>query len=230
VGGSLFVYALALFFLLPTQVGFAFLLDARNAPFIGLFATLLVPRRAGLRAAIPLAAMTAAAAVGALHGAWQMRGYDRDEAHDFDEILKNLPRGKKLLTLIFVQRSAYTHIPPFVHFGAYYRIRYGGIASFSFAELPHWPVQYRPEAAPPAKKIVFWDWSPCLYRNSKDGPYYDFVMSRGDLDPFAHDPPGPRWRTIGGAGEWRLWARDPGPWSPKDPTSDRGPCTGPDGL
>jgi hypothetical protein len=132
------------------------------------------------------------------------------------------PRGGKLLTLVFAQRSAYTHIPPFVHFGAYYRIRYGGIASFS--ELPHWPVQYRPGEAPPAKKTVFWDWSPCLYRNTKDGPYYDFILSRGDLDPFANDPPGPRWRTIGGAGEWRLWSRDPGPWSPKPPDADRGPC------
>lgn len=223
-GASLFVFAVVLYFFLPSQVGFAFILDARNATFVGLFATLLVPARSEARSRIPLTAMTAAAALLALHAAWQMHAYDRDEARDFDEVLRNLPRGKRLLTLVFTRRSAYTQVSPFVHFGAYYRIRYGGVASFSFAELPHWPVQYRPEEAPPAKKIVFWDWSPCLYRNSVDGPYYDFVLSRGDVDPFASDPPGPRWRAIGGASEWRLWAREKGATNPGDPRDDRGPC------
>jgi len=225
-GAGLFALALALYFFLPAQVSFAFLLDVRNAPFVGLFATLLVPARAEQRARWPAIAMTAAAALLAVHGAWQMHAYDRDEARDFDEVLRNLPRGKRLLSLVFQQRSAYANVTPFVHFGAYYRIRYGGIASFSFAELPHWPVQYRPEQAPPRKQIVFWDWSPCLYRNTKDGPYFDFVMARGELDPFAGDPPGPRWRAIGGAGEWRLWARDAGAGSTRENAAaeDPGPC------
>lgn len=112
----------------------------------------------------------------------------------------------------------------FVHFGAYYRARYGGVASFSFSELPHWPVQYRPEMAPPKKSIVFWDWNPCLFRNGHDGPYYDFVLTRGETDPFANAPPGPVWKAIGGSREWRLWARVDGAWNARDPQTDEGPC------
>jgi hypothetical protein len=172
--------------------------------------------------------MTVASVGLSLHAAWQMHAYERDEAADFEEIVRNLPRGKKLLTLTFVNTSRYVHVSPFVHFGAYYRMRYGGIASFSFAELPHWPVQYRAGKAPPAKKIVFWDWSPCLFRNSHDGPYYDYVMARGDIDPFATAPPGPTWHAIGGAGEWRLWERDPDSWNAGSGAEDLGPCASPE--
>ena len=223
-GASLVALALALYFLLPSQVGFAFLLDVRNAPFIALFAPLVLPARNDLRARVGLVAMTVASAALSVHAAWQMHAYERDEASDFDEILRNLPRGRKLLTLVFERRSRYVHVTPFVHFGGYYRIRYGGVASFSFAELSHWPVRYRPEEAPPKKRVVFWDWNPCLYRNSHDGPYYDFVMARGAVDPFGGEPPGPKWRIIGGAGEWRLWQRVPGTWEPAVEAVDVGPC------
>jgi hypothetical protein len=229
VGLSLLLFALALYFFLPAQVSFAFLLDFRNAPFIGLFAPLVLPlARDDARTRAGLLAMTFASVGLSLHAAWQMHAYERDEAGDFEEIVRNLPRGKKLLTLTFVTTSRYVHVSPFVHFGAYYRMRYGGIASFSFAELPHWPVQYRTGKAPPAKKNVFWDWSPCLFRNSHDGPYYDYVMARGDLDPFAAAPPGPTWHAIGGAGEWRLWERDPDSWSEGNGAEDLGPCALPD--
>ena len=60
--------------------------------------------------------------------------------------------------------------------------RYGGIAGFSFAEIPHWPVRYRPEVAPPTKPILFWDFDPCLYRNTVDGPYYDYIFVRQACD------------------------------------------------
>jgi hypothetical protein len=169
--------------------------------------------------------MSAASIAIGVHCAYQMHAFEREEAAHFDALLKNLPRGKRLLALIFDQRSERAIVTPFVHFGAYYRARYGGVASFSFSELPHWPIQYRPEAAPPTKKIVFWDWNPCLYRNAHDGPYYDFVLARGDVNPFANATGGPRWRVIGGAREWKLWARTEAPWFEGNPDADPGPCT-----
>ena len=113
---------------------------------------------------------------------------------------------RRLLTLVFLASSKHVLISPFVHFGAYYRARYGGVAGFSFSELPHWPVTYRPELAPPKKKITFWDWNPCMFRNSTDGAYYDYVLVRGDVDPFLNAPPGSRWRTIGMSKDWLLYA------------------------
>jgi hypothetical protein len=222
-GAVLFAVACAFYFFMPSQVGFAFLLDVRLAPFVGLLAPLWLPRRRDARTNVALAAMTAASLFLSIHCAWQMRGFEREEASHFDDVIRNLPRGKKLLMLVFSRQSERAIITPFVHFGAYYRARYGGIASFSFTELPHWPIHYRPEVAPPKKRIVFWDWNPCLFRNSHDGPYYDFVLTRGEVDPFAGSPPGPQWRAIGGSRDWKLWARTDG-WTAGDPASDTGPC------
>lgn len=223
-GAVLFAIAVAFYFLMPSQVGFAFLLDVRMAPYVGLFATLLPPKFEGPTPARALAVMTAACALVAVNCARMMRDFEREEAAHFDAVLRGLSPGKRLLTLTFDQRSERAAVAPFIHFGAYYRVRYGGIASFSFSELPHWPVQYRPEAAPPKKRIVFWDWNPCLFRNAKDGAYYDFILARGEIDPFAKTPPGPRWRIIGGAKDWKLWERVPGSWTEGDADADPGPC------
>lgn len=221
----LFGAALLLYFTMPSRVGFAFLLDVRMAPFVGLTAPLLVRPGAvaGLRREIALGAIALAAAVTGLHALVEMRAFERDEAAPFDKVLARMPRGKRLLALVFARQSRRVNITPFLHYGGYYMARFGGVASFSFAEVPYWPIQYRPEAAPPKKKIVFWDWNPCLYRNAVDGPYYDYVLTRGDVDPFRADPPGPRWVLIGRAHEWSLYAKDASaPPAPARP--DPGPC------
>ena len=101
----------------------------------------------------------------------------------------------------------------------------GGIASFSFSELPHWPVRYRPEHAPPAKRLVFWDYAPCLYRNTTDGPAYDYILTRGERRPFDSKAPGPTWMLIGAAREWHLYQRVEDQTIPiPDGYVDRGPC------
>jgi hypothetical protein len=196
LGRSLVLVAAAFYFAMPSQVGFAFILDLRLAPIVGLFAVLLARRVQGrLADASAALALTGALATSAV-GLSEMRAYETEEAARLDILLKRLPAGKRLLSLVFDPASRHAIIPPFVHAGAYYRARYGGIASFSFSELPHWPVRYRPEAAPPKKHVVFWDYAPCLFRNTEDGPHYDFVLVRGDVDPFESDPPGPstgRW-------------------------------------
>lgn len=225
LGRSLVLVAAAFYFAMPSQVGFAFILDLRLAPIVGLFAVLLARRVQGrLADASAALALTGALATSAV-GLSEMRAYETEEAARLDILLKRLPAGKRLLSLVFDPASRHAIIPPFVHAGAYYRARYGGIASFSFSELPHWPVRYRPEAAPPKKHVVFWDYAPCLFRNTEDGPQYDFVLVRGDVDPFESDPPGPVYRPVAIAREWKLFARtaDPPRQAPEG-FVDRGPC------
>ncbi len=222
---ALLLVGAGFYFFFPTQVGFAFILDLRMAPFVGLFAVALARRCTGLQKELAAWVVAAAAMCTSVFNAVQMRAFERDEAAYIDLMLKKLPHGKRMLMLAFDPNSAYTQIPPFLHAGAYYRARYGGIASFSFSELPHWPVRYRPEHAPPAKKIVFWDYAPCLFRNTTDGPAYDFVLTRGERRPFDAAAPGPTWRLIGAAREWRLYERIQGAiiHIPEDYV-DRGPC------
>lgn len=210
------------YFFMPSQVGFAFVLDVRMAPFVGLGIPLLIGRRRGRLAWAGAALIAAATTLGAANGVHEMRAFEREEAAHFDQVLKNLPKGRRLLMLVFHRDSPRVHVTPFVHFGSYYRARYGGIAGFSFSELPHWPLRYRPERAPPKKAITFWDWNPCLFRNESDGPYYDFVLTRGDVEPFDAEPPGPRWDVIATARDWVLYQKSARP--PVPHREDHGPC------
>jgi hypothetical protein len=121
---------------------------------------------------------------------------------------------------------------PFAFFGSYYRARYGGIASFSFSELHHWPVRYRREWAPP--HAMTWG-NPCLFRNARDGRFFDFVLTHGEVDPFRADPPGPKWEVVGASRAWRLYARAPGgdtlqATDAADARADLGPCSVPPKL
>ncbi len=214
--GALFYFAL------PNQVSYAFILELRMAPYVGLLGVLALAARRGRVATLAGVLLLGTNVVFGVLGARAMATFERDEARHFELVLQNLPRGKRLLTLVFHTASEQVIVTPFVHFGSYYRAQKGGVAGFSFSELPHWPVRYRKALAPPQKAVTFWDWNPCLYRNDKDGAYYDFVLVRGDVDPFAAGTPGPRFRVIGMAKDWVLYEKTAAPWLPGEDT--RGPC------
>jgi hypothetical protein len=214
------------YFSLPNQVSYAFILDLRMAPWLALLALLAGRRRIGVwadRVFAALAALCLTFAGATMHSLWH---FERDEARHFDLVIRNLPRGKKLLTLVYFSSSQYMQVTPFLHYGAYYRARAGGIAGFSFAEVPHWPVRYREGVAPPKKATTFWDWNPCLFRNTIDGAYYDFILVRGDLNPVAHANGGPHWRVIGASRDWMLYEKTAQPWlrSASGEVVDEGPC------
>jgi hypothetical protein len=63
-----------------------------------------------------------------------------------------------------------------------------------------------------------------VYRNEVDGRYYDYVLTRGNVDPFRDAPPGPRWRATVHEKEWTLWEKIPGAENPAWTVQDRGPC------
>lgn len=216
--------AFLVYLVTPSRAGaYAFLLDVRCIVFVAMFAAMVPSPRQDLRGALPLAA-TAALALGlSIDAGVQVRAFERDEVGHFDELLRQMPRGARLAQLNFDARSSIVNANPFGYFGSYYRARYGGIASFSFSEMPHWPVRYRPEWEPPTK-FVWGD--PCIFRNSRDGAYYDFVLTHGDLDPFASHPPGPEWERIGGTRAFSLYRKLPSSSSSDgaDRGEDRGPC------
>ncbi|HVH45168.1 MAG TPA: hypothetical protein VM925_22605 [Labilithrix sp.] len=207
VAALIFSIALGLYLFMPTQVSYAFLLDLRMAPIVGMTVGLLIHTNDERLERVAFGAIAAAGILMSVHGAHQMWRFEQEEAAHFDLLLRNMPPGKRLLMLVFRDESRLTNIPPFLHYGSYYRARYGGIASFSFSELPHWPLRYRPETAPPKKAITFWSWNPCRFKNLTDGPYYDYVLTRGDVEPFANHAPGPKWMVIGAARGWRLYAK-----------------------
>ncbi len=126
----------------------------------------------------------------------------------FDEVLAQAQPGRRLIGMIFDQNSRYAKFSAFLHYAAYYRARKGGVASFSFAELPQSPLRYRPGMGPPPKGPG-WEWHAFDYSNAREGPYYDYVLVHGYVDPWQRVSiaQGPKWRLVVRDGRWALYAR-----------------------
>ena len=202
---ALFAVAAVNYFTMPAQVGaYAFLLDVRMSVFFAVFAVLLpAPRRT--RSARALHGLSFALSIGlAANAAYEVRAFEREEVGNFDDLLRRMPRGSRLLSLDYAGYSTRANANVLLHYGSYYRARYGGIASFSFSEMPHWPVHYRPEWLPP--NPMTWG-DPRAFDNARDGDYFDFVLTHGDVLPFAESPPGPEWEIAGVARTFRLYRK-----------------------
>lgn len=216
-----FTCALLMFFAVPYRVDAGAMLNVRLAALFGVLVLPVLRPDPGPRASVALLAGSVLAAVTAIHAAVQIRAARR-ELGDFDAVLAEIRPGSRVLSLDFDRTSSVTHGSGWVHVAAYHRLRRGGVASLSFSEMTHWPIHYRPEARPPQKEALFWDFKPCLFRNSTDGAYYDFVVSRG-RDPFGNDPPGPRWHRRALIDGWSVHEREEAP--PRGPGApDPGPC------
>jgi hypothetical protein len=217
-----FVVVLVIYLVTPFRVGTGFLLNVRMAPVLALFALVALPKLRG-RVRIYVASATALAAVQCVDNVRHVREFQRD-VDGLPELLATMPRGTRLITLNFSGLDASrAHAPPWIYAASYHRAEQGGVASFTFSELPHWSMQYRPEAAPPRQDDFSWALRPCFYRNARDGAYFDFVLVRGAVNPFRDNPRGPTWKVRGRTAKYALWEKDGG-LVPDGP--DEGPCQG----
>jgi hypothetical protein len=216
--------AIAVYFALPYRVGAGVMLNVRLAVFAVIFAAATLHPRRGPATAAALAGVAVVCVVSAANAAVEVRAARRDELGDFGRLIDRMPQGARVLCLTFRVTSEHAHFAPWTYMGAYHRARGGGVSSVSFSELAHWPLRYRPEAAPPPKPTMFWTFDSCLYRNETDGPYYDYVLARGNVSPFRDQPPGPVWRAIDRERDWALWEKVPGASAPAWSVADRGPC------
>lgn len=198
-------WAWALYFFFPQTVGWLWQLNERYAIVAALLSPLLLRPRPGLRGALPLLLVAAVAAGEGGLARSRIRAFDR-EAAGFDELIARAEPGKRLIGLVPDAGSRVAGFAPFLHYASLYRARSGGVASFSFAELPQSPLRYRPEAEPP-RKPAGWEWHPELYRESVDGAWYDYVLVRDRVAAFDPRAPGSHWRLLGSAGRWTLWGK-----------------------
>jgi hypothetical protein len=218
-----FVAAIALYAMLPYSIGPAVMLNVRIAVFVTLFAPLLIERVDGLAGAIPLGAVALATFTLAGDAAFELRRIEREDLGDVDRLLAHVRPSARVLTLPFHVTSPRVHWAPWTFIGSYARARRGGVSAFSFSEIPHWPLHFRPDAAPP-RKALFWTFDACGYRNEIDGAYYDYVIARGNINPFRDAPPGPMFRRVDAEREFTLYERVPGATTPPWTVPDRGPC------
>jgi hypothetical protein len=198
--------AALLYLFFPVSIGWLWQLNERYAIAAALLAPALLRPGRGLRGAVPLALVFAAGLVSATAAAVHVRDFSV-EVDGFDRVLSAARPGQRLIGLVHERGSRAAKFSPYLHFGSYYRARGGGIASFSFAELPQSPLRYRPQTAPP-QHPAHWEWEPWQFTNAVDGKYYDYVLVRGLVDPFARAGPGPRFRRIAHEGPWTLYAKE----------------------
>jgi hypothetical protein len=194
----------ALYFAMPVSIGWLWALNHRYAIATALLLPALLRPAPGLRGALPLLGAAAVALFSAGVAADSIRAFQA-EVGPFDEVLAQTQPGKRLLALIYDRGSSVAGFAPFLHFGSYYRARSGGIAEFSFSELPQSPLRYREGVVPP-RRPPRWEWMPDTFRNDRDGPFYDYLLVRGNADPVSNAP-GPHWTLVSRGGPWRLWAR-----------------------
>ncbi len=199
-------WAVFLYFAMPMSVGWLSYLNYRYAIVAVLFFAACVRPPSGWRGAV---VMLGVAAIGFASAANAMRMMHKFEAEaaGFDNVLNQAQRGRKLLAMIYDQSSKSVRFYPFHHFGAYYRVRMGGVAEHSFVDLPQAPVRYRPDRAPPVRPYE-WEWYPNTFVNAEHGGYFDYILVRGDDDVFQPGPDGPKWKRVAHEGRWTLYAQD----------------------
>ena len=221
-----FACAAAVYLTTPFRIGGAAMLNVRLAPVLTLFALLGLKLRRDRSATVALSLAAFAAIISAGNAAREVRRVAREKLGELDLVLSAMKPGTSVAMLNFERSSSRTHFWPYIFAGSYHRARGGAIASYSFVELPHWPVHYARGAAPPDHG-QFWAFRPCAYRYREDGAFYDYVLVQGDVAVFDGRQAGlgPLFLPIAHSGSFTLYEKTPGPPSESSAEEpDRGPC------
>ncbi len=221
-----FACAAAVYLTTPFRIGGAAMLNVRLAPVLTLFALLGLRLRSGLAGTLALATAACAALVTAGNAAREMRVIEHEKVGHLDDVLGAMRPNTRVAMLNFDRASPRTHFWPYIFAGSYHRARGGAVASYSFVELPHWPVHYARGEAPP-EHAPFWAFHPCEYRYRVDGAYYDYVLVQGPVDPWdgRQRALGPLFVPRARAGVFTLYEKVDGPPAEGETDEpDRGPC------
>lgn len=130
--------------------------------------------------------------------------FDRQEVGRVDEVIGTIPRGSRVVGLIFDRGSREVKFSPFLHYAAYEQAHRGGAAMFSFADFPACPYRFREDNRPP-RVPPRWEWTPELVDPRRDLEWYEFALVRGG--PGAIGAATDRWQLQMERGPWRVYRR-----------------------
>jgi hypothetical protein len=206
----------ALYLLLPERL-MGYLVAERLAPLAAMLALAALPvppSRAflakGLAAALLVFQLGLAAA--------DALAFERD-AGGLAGLLRAAEPGRRLAGLVYDPYAdlpgdgqPLLRYPVFTHFPALYQALRGGRLLFSFAELSHSVVRYRPGRGPhPELLMRVADRQPHAFSLARDGPRFDYLLARGDWSAVrAALGPGLRGWQVRSAGRWHLLRRSLG--------------------
>lgn len=164
--------ALLLYFAAPMSIAGQWNIGPR---FALLAALLVLPALAasGRRAAAIGTLAAVLAAVAAANAAWHHATFDR-EAGAFDRALDAIPRGARVMPLVFDPRGRVLDKWPYLHFGQYVMVRRGGMSAVNLGRVPVFPIHLRDAASFPHVDVF----RPGDFRFDGMGRAYDFFLLR----------------------------------------------------
>jgi len=196
----------ALYAIAPASYGWIWPIHTRFAVAAALILPLTVGARAGglaVRAAVLLSAVAALGLsddLGRRFARWE-----QNELGDLDEALAHARPRAKLLALLRPQQSAEVPNVPTLHVAAYYQVRGGDVATFSFADFPQSPFRFRDDGPRPPRLRPRWEWEADLDAADPEHRYYDYVLCRRGHEQPARDPD--RYERVFDGRDWVLFRR-----------------------
>jgi hypothetical protein len=193
--------ALALYFAAPMSIAGQWNIGPR---FALLAALLLLPAldvTAPRARAIGVLAAVAAGAVG-LNAARHHAAFDR-EAGAFDQALAAIPRGARVMPLLFDPRGRVLDRWPYLHFGQYAMVRRGGMTAANLGRVPVFPIRLRDAASFPHVDAF----RPGDFRWETMGNAYDYFLLRSPGESKARLFPAEAVESVFESGEWIVLRR-----------------------
>lgn len=126
------------------------------------------------------------------------------ELDGLDDILAELPKGKRVATLVFERGSRHIGFSPFLHVGAYYQAERGGVSFFSFNDFPQSPVRFRDDNRPPRVEPR-WEWKPEKVRPDRDLAWFDYLIVKGGPTSLKNAA---SFSPVSAKGRFRLYRRE----------------------
>ena len=198
---------LLLYQVMPLHTATAKFVHFRHGLIAAMLLPALLPTKVFLRRPNMARAVLVGVAAASLLGAWWHLHRFNAEAREFDQVLRELPRRPRLLSLIFDPRGQVMATAPYLHFAGHVQARKGGLISTTFARFWNIPVRHRPGLGAPETPDSF-EWQPLTYRYHQFGYYYPWVLAR--LKPGARLPdlglfP---YVEVMREGSWRLYRKE----------------------
>lgn len=141
------------------------------------------------------------AGAGVTEQAEAFRRFEARSYRGFNEVLAQIPKGRRVAGLIFSPGVPEVRFASLLHAAAWVQAERGGAVMFTFAEFPQSPFVWRPGHRPPAVPPR-WEWTPDRVEPDHDLVWYDYALVHGGPGKLGRAC---RFELEAKSGEWSLY-------------------------
>ncbi|MBK7582577.1 MAG: hypothetical protein IPI67_20560 [Myxococcales bacterium] len=196
--------ALVCYFVLPASYAWVWPINARF-PIIGSLFILLAVEQPRRKFALPIYAAVCVLSLVLFRevGVAFVRAH-REEGRELYAAIESLPKGRRVVGLVWERDSRFVRGSPYLHAAAMYQAARGGAVMFSFAEYPQSPFTFKADNRPP-EVPPRWEWFPMMVRPVPDLDWFEYVITGGDPGALPLYPDG--FELARDGERWKVWKR-----------------------